>query len=89
MVETGELGLTTASHVARLPGPLRCQMLERIEHEHLSSRVVHIKVNELLRERPVIVDVDPSPVPARLPASDAASTTDRAGGAVQHPTRRD
>jgi len=69
MVETGELGLTTASHVARLPGPLRRQMLEQLEHEHLSSRSVHVKVNELLRERSVIIDVEPSPAaPARLPA---------------------
>jgi hypothetical protein len=51
MVETGELGLTTASHLARLPGPLRRQMPEQPGHAHLSSRVVHVKVNELLRER--------------------------------------
>jgi hypothetical protein len=71
MVETGELGLTTASHVARLPGPLRRQMLEQLEHQHLSSRVVHVKVNELLRERPVIIDVESPAQPSALPAGGA------------------
>jgi ParB family chromosome partitioning protein len=56
-VESGELGLTTASHVARLPGPMRHQMLEQIDQEQLSSRVVHTRVNALLRERPGVVEV--------------------------------
>jgi hypothetical protein len=52
MVETGELGLTSASHVARLPDPLRRQMLEQLEHAHLSSRAVQGRVDQLLRDRP-------------------------------------
>jgi len=51
MVETGELGLTTASHVARLPEPMRQDMLEEIETEHLSANATHVRVNRRLRER--------------------------------------
>jgi ParB family chromosome partitioning protein len=51
MVEAGVLGLTAASHVARLPGPMRRQMLEDVEHEHLSATAVHLRVNQVLRAR--------------------------------------
>lgn len=69
LVEAGELGLTTASHVARLPGPLRPRMLEQIEHEHLSSRVVHVRVNALLRDRPAVVESTPTVAAAEVELS--------------------
>ena len=37
MVETGQLGLTTASHVARLPSELQNVALHQVEDEHLSA----------------------------------------------------
>jgi hypothetical protein len=51
LVETGELGLTAASHVARLPGAMRRQMVNEIETEHLSANATHLLVNRRLRER--------------------------------------
>jgi hypothetical protein len=52
MVESGVVGLTAASHVARLPAAMRPGMLEDIETEHLSASATHLRVNQLLREGP-------------------------------------
>jgi hypothetical protein len=59
MVETGQLGLTAASHVARLPGSMRRQMLDEIETKHLSANSTHRRVNQVLRERPAAAESEP------------------------------
>jgi hypothetical protein len=69
MVETGALGLTAASHVARLPGPMRRHMLEELETRHLSANAVHLRVNQLLRDRPAVVDIEPAGQATKLSAS--------------------
>jgi ParB family chromosome partitioning protein len=70
MVETGELGLTQASHVARLPEPMRRQMLEDIEAEHLSANATHIRVNRLLRQRNgANSSAEPADMPRNAPSA--------------------
>jgi ParB-like chromosome segregation protein Spo0J len=51
LVEGGDLGLTAASHLARLPAELRDGALQQVLHERLSANKTHQLVNRLLRDR--------------------------------------
>ena len=53
LVETGELGLTAASHVARVPPSLRQDVLEDVRGGQLSANKTHLLVNRVLRSRSV------------------------------------
>jgi ParB/RepB/Spo0J family partition protein len=57
LVEAGELGLTAASHVARVPVELRSQVLEQVQQANLSANATHQHVNRVLRERRVPTSV--------------------------------
>jgi ParB-like chromosome segregation protein Spo0J len=79
MVETGTLGLTAASHVARLPGPMRRQMLEEIETEHLSANGTHARVNRMLRQRS---GQTPSQEPAETPREESSTALHKLRGCL-------
>jgi ParB-like chromosome segregation protein Spo0J len=68
LVESGQVGLTAASHLARLPSGLQSDALEQVRSQHLSANKTHHLVNRLLRERhspePIAGGEKPEPTPA-------------------------
>jgi hypothetical protein len=82
LVEGGEVGLTAASHLARLPSELQNVALHQVQDQHLSANKTHHLVNRLLRERKSVATVASeatSPPRRSTPASTGGGGLHRLG----------
>jgi hypothetical protein len=84
LVEDGEVGLTAASHLARLPSELQNMALHQVQVEHLSANKTHHLVDRLLRDRKGVATVTSDATSTPRPSVSAAAT---AGGAGLHRLR--